>query len=426
MLSEFRALPGAARALIVGDGAVKVASMMSLPFLALFLSKNTALPAWAIGVIIGLSPLAQIFGGFFAGQLSDRMGRLPLFIGSCVGLSLASLGFYLAASLAQGTAQFVAFAALSLALGLLSAVNGTLNQALLSDWTRPEQRAYAYHWRYTAINLGAALGPAIGARVGLSSSAEAFLLTAVFYALFLVAFLFVLKKRPRETFDALSVRPTLKESLQALGRDRKLFYFILAGVLFNLGYCQMESTLSQHLVKTVDGGLQLFSNLLITNCLTVVVFQLFSYRFVQKIGMSRSLFGGSLAMALGFFVFAFAGQTPALYFLAMFIATVGEVFVFGPSSAFLDQLAPDHLRGTYFGAANFKRLGASLGPVLGGFLLDTGGGMLLFLTMTLVALASAGLQRHGESISRLPSHSPEHGKRSSGLGGAKTSRVGAA
>jgi MFS family permease len=110
----------------------------------------------------------------------------------------------------------------------------------------------------------------------------------------------------------------------------------------------------------------------------------------------------------------------------MFVATVGEVFVFGPSSAFLDQLAPDHLRGTYFGAANFKRLGASLGPVIGGFLLDTGGGMLLFLTMTLVALASAGLQRHGESISRLPSHSPEHGKRSSGLGGAKTSRVGAA
>jgi hypothetical protein len=49
----------------------KAASLLSMPFLTLFLFKNTQLSVSVIGLIVGMQPLALCFGSVIGGYFSD-------------------------------------------------------------------------------------------------------------------------------------------------------------------------------------------------------------------------------------------------------------------------------------------------------------------------------------------------------------------
>jgi MFS family permease len=71
-------------------------------------------------------------------------------------------------------------------------------------------------------------------------------------------------------------------------------------------------------------------------------------------------------------VIGFALSTSVLaWVLAMAVFTVGEIVVFPAEYMFIDRIAPDHLRGMYYGAQNLSNLGAALGPVLCGLVLTS-------------------------------------------------------
>jgi dipeptide/tripeptide permease len=68
----------------------------------------------------------------------------------------------------------------------------------------------------------------------------------------------------------------------------------------------------------------------------------------------------------------FAQSTSTLlWVISMAIFTVGEIIVFPVEYMFIDRIAPDNLRGMYYGAQNLSNLGAALGPVLCGVVLAT-------------------------------------------------------
>ncbi len=86
--------------------------------------------------------------------------------------------------------------------------------------------------------------------------------------------------------------------------------------------------------------------------------------------------GGGLVQ-LGF------AWTPVTLFAGLALATVvlslGELIVFPTFSVEVDQLTPDDLRGSYFGAANLYSLGTALAPLYGGIMLDHAGSQALYL-----------------------------------------------
>ncbi|MFO6210905.1 hypothetical protein ACLBU3_32430, partial [Pseudomonas aeruginosa] len=65
--------------------------------------------------------------------------------------------------------------------------------------------------------------------------------------------------------------------------------------------------------------------------------------------------------------------------LATVVLSLGELIVFPTFSVEVDQLTPDDLRGSYFGAANLYSLGTALAPLYGGIMLDHAGSQALYL-----------------------------------------------
>jgi predicted MFS family arabinose efflux permease len=58
-------------------------------------------------------------------------------------------------------------------------------------------------------------------------------------------------------------------------------------------------------------------------------------------------------------------------------------------SVVIDELAPNGMRGSYFGAATLRQLGPTMGPALGGVVLSGAGATALFIFMAMVGGLSA-------------------------------------
>lgn len=53
----------------------------------------------------------------------------------------------------------------------------------------------------------------------------------------------------------------------------------------------------------------------------------------------------------------------------MFVFTLGEMIIYPSEFLFIDTIAPDALRGSYYGAQNLAAFGGAMSPVICGYLL---------------------------------------------------------
>jgi MFS family permease len=385
------------RSLICGAGLLKAANFLSMPFLALFLAKKSTLSPAEIGMLVGLSPLASVVGAFFGGPLSDILGRKQILLGALALIAMVFGGFYWAAGMEPSRAQIYLFAVFNLLNGFGAWMYQPVSQALIGDLLDPSERQRAYQLRYTMINLGAAIGPMLGAAMGVSSSPIGFAATGVFYFAYFLWNAYLIRGLAIARGSRRS-RPSFTQALGVLSADRRLRYFILAGAMFMACYSQLESNLSQHLVRQFSNGALLFSTLLSLNGLTVIVFQTPVYMLSRRISPTRSLMLGTLLFAVGMLLIALAGSSLWGIYGGVFLGSTGEIFVFPVSSYFVDSIAPDHLRGTYFGASVLRQLGLSVGPAAGGVLLEHLGGGALFAAASLLALLSIVIHLQGERV----------------------------
>jgi MFS family permease len=72
--------------------------------------------------------------------------------------------------------------------------------------------------------------------------------------------------------------------------------------------------------------------------------------------------------------------------VAVILLSVGECILFPLLNVLIDQMAPGHLKGSYFGAASVSGLGVAMGALLGGWVLAHWGGSWLYALMALLCL----------------------------------------
>ncbi|MDX1805590.1 MAG: MFS transporter [Paenisporosarcina sp.] len=365
--------------LLVGTVFARGASFMALPFLALYLSNTHGIhPIW-IGVTIGLSPLTGTLGGFIGGYFSDRYGRKKVILWTIFSWGLVYFGF----SLATHIGTFMVLNALN---GLCRSFFEPSSQAMMADLTSVDKRKRVFSLRYTAINIGASLGPLLGVYVAQFSTSLPFLLTGMMYLLYGVA-LFIMLHRYSITHSIPVHQLPMLDSLIVIWRDKTLLLFIIGGILVNVGYSQIDSNLPQYIQNSFSEGVALFAKLIALNAILVIILQVPLSLVSEKWPILRVMILGSVLFAIGFASFGYVTTIFGLM-IAMSVVTIGEIFIFPSTSVFIDQIAPDNRKGTYFGAGQFRSIGNFTGPVLGGWLLQDFGGKLLFSVIGIIILCS--------------------------------------
>lgn len=375
--SYFHAYHPIVHSILFGTCMARFASGMSMPFLSLYLARELQLSPALIGMTIGLGMFCEMLGGFIGGTLSDRFGRKRIMM---TALYLWTVVF----SCYAFATEFWMFLLLTALQGLSRSFYEPVGQALLSDMTTPEQRYRVFTLRYTFNNLGWAIGPIIGALLGMSAGAGAFLITGGVYLVYALIMQGMFSRYDISRLQGAGKEVvTFRKAATTVWGDKALLLFILGSIMGTLCYSQITTNLSQH-VGGLAGGVTLFGVLLTVNASVVVLLQLPLSSWAEKRTPLQTIWIGNLFYAAGFAGFAYAESWTGMI-LSMAVFTIGEVLCFPAGSVLLDRLAPEGMRGTYFGTQSFKYLGTSIGPWLGGVVLVGSGAGALFLGAALVA-----------------------------------------
>ncbi len=141
--------------------------------------------------------------------------------------------------------------------------------------------------------------------------------------------------------------------------------------------------------------------LVATNALTIITLQFPLLHLTRRWRVSLRLQFSILLMASAQVLFALS--SPALlwpWLVAVFLLSVGEAVLFPLFNVLIDEMAPAHLKGSYFGASALAGLGWALSPLVGGWLLQVWGGPALFAVMTAICVLVFLLYGAGNRVAR--------------------------
>jgi MFS family permease len=350
--------------IIIGTLFSRMATFMTIPFLAIYLTSSRGISPAIVGAIIGVSSLIGLFGGFIGGHISDRIGREKVMVGSIFVWIFVFIGF----ALAEHAAIFFILNALN---GICRSFFEPSARALLSDVTKNENKLMVFNLRYTAINIGAALGPLIGLKLGTAESTSGFFITAIIYGMYLLSILFIFPRyREHITIKNKQDRVTLNSAIKILSKDTLFLLAIIGFILGVAGYSQFTSTLPQYLASssTFSNGVTLYTYLIVINAITVLIVQYPVTRIGKYLSPLFSIMLGTLTVCGGLIGIGMA-TTPLELVVSLIFFTIGEVMMFTMTDLFVDQIALSHMKGVYFGAMGFTGAGGAFGPWIGGILL---------------------------------------------------------
>ncbi len=392
---------------VAGSQLVNRAGSMVLSFLVLYLTRERGFSAEHAGFVLFLYGAGAIVCGPLAGRLTDRWGSVPLMRASLF-LSGAMLLVY---PFAKATASI---AIVTVVLAMLTEAFRPAAMSFFAETVEPFRRKSAFAVYRLAINLGMAIGPAVGGVLATIAFKYLFFVdgaTSIAAGLVLAAVALPNGKKKR-SFPAGTPAPTTATRLRlstAAHLDPR-FLFFLAGVLpVTVIFFQHISSMPLYIVDDLGFTPRTFGLLFSLNCLLIVVLEIPLNAATAHWSHRRTLALGAILSGAGFGAMAFARDFWSLAGTVV-IWTFGEMLFFPASAAYATDIAPDARRGEYSGLYTMVfSIAFGVGPWAGTVVLERAGARVLWgLTFLLGALAAAIFvklpepSRHTETEQTLP------------------------
>jgi MFS family permease len=381
------------RLLLLASFVVTASRALTLPFLAVYLIKTFTLKPVEVGAMLTASLALATLAGVYGGYLVDRSDKLRLLVVSVLVAALTAA----ALPLLHNASMTV------LVLTISSAATSLIDIAIKSSFAQllnEDERLKAFSARYLINNVAYAVGPMAGTAL-LAAMGESWL----FYSAGVLCLLTLAPLLPLYLagikLPAVGAQAGMDfaGTLQVLRSDRRLLVFTAAGILCALVYGRFSAYLSQYLTVVIDAdtAYRMMGYLITTNALVVMGLQ---YLLGTRIQRSTILLWQAIASLL--FICALLGfmvsTALSVWMIAMVLFTLGEIVAVPASYLFVDYIAPDHMKGSYYAAENLAGLGSAASPLVCGLLLETGAPLSMFWMLIACTAVSLLLYAAGQRI----------------------------
>lgn len=366
-----------------------------VPFLAIFLRDDMQLSGAVIGLILGLRTFSQQGMFIIGGALSDRYGAKGVILCGCV----IRIAGYLLLAFGQSLWPIILGACLT---GIGGALFSPSIEALLAKaGTQSEangKRSRAEWFALFAVcgELGAVLGPVVGALLtGLGFRMVA-LVGAAIFVVALVALWFCLPAAHHGK-QALKILPWWTTF-----RQPRFVAFIIACSSWLLSYNQLYLALPVE-IQRAGGSEKDLGPLFMLASVLIVAFQLPLARFARRAGAVKTLPVGFLLLSAAFSSVAMFAATepptgwlrlmPAVSFVTLL--TLGQMLLVPSVKDLIPRFADETTLGAHYGAlataGGFAVLAGNLllGPLLDEALLPSTRAVYPWLLLALFPLCSA-------------------------------------
>ncbi len=314
---------------------------MVIAFMTLYCSKLGYTPSQG-GMVVAIYGLGALVGAFFGGRISDKVGfYFVQFISLlCGGLLFLLLG------------QMNTYTAICICTFFLSLVNESFrpaNSSAIAHYSTPQNRTQSFALVRLAINIGWAVGSAVG---GILASINYKLLFWVDGSTNIFAAVLLLLILPKVTVQQQKVKPKNSEiatQTKSPYKDGIFLFFIAFKILFAVAFFQFFTTIplffneKLHLSEFWIGIIMAMNGVLIGLVEMVIVFKLEG----KKPYLTLMMYAAVL-MALSFLVLLFPGFNG--FFIAtlcVLIMTIAEMVGMPFMNTFYISRSNENNRGQY-------------------------------------------------------------------------------
>ncbi|MFJ2060675.1 MFS transporter [Streptomyces sp. NPDC087908] len=405
-VSQIRALPFAAKLLILTNGISALGAGMVMPFLWIYLTEIRHLATWVPATTLAVQALAAVLGGLTYGALLDRLPynrAVPL---ANINAGVGTMAFAFAD---EPWSALVAAAIFGFGISGV----GTTVRAAYSVTTEVSQRETAYSTDFAVLNLamglGVLAGGAIAALSSLSPSGRYILLYAIDAVTFFVMAAATVTTLPgKERNDAKAAEagnevPGGVSYLAVLRRPELLTILLLLLFTTVSTVAQFRSGLPGYLTQNgavASGGISFAFALNILLCAGV---QFLGMPLLSKVRRTHLLAASGLFAVLCWWFVYMAGQHTGrtaliLACIGVALLSVSEALVGPLLTTMLNNAVTEELRGRANGLFSIIYSSCNvIGPVLAGITLAWGEGFGLIAIMIVLSgvsvLLALGLGR---------------------------------
>jgi MFS family permease len=355
-LALIRRLPAPVRLLVVGTLINKLGSFI-VPYLSLVLNREFHMSAAAAGGLITAYAVGSLISILAGGFLTDFLGRRTTLLVSLFGSGVLAM----AMGLAPGAKAFVP---LLLVFGFVAELYRPASHAIISDLLPSEDRATGFAALRVAINLGFAVGMAIGGLLVDWSWRVLFTADGVTTILFgATVFFFIRETRP-------TTAPAEGTAVAEVGgstgpwRDGVYAQLMLSSVAFSLVVFCFLTILPLTVTLWAGYPAAVYGAIVGFNGLVIAAFEISVIAWLQRFRRLRVAALGIVLSAVGF---ALTGAIPhwAWFLLTVTLWTGGEILTLPQQMSFIADWAPPDARGRYMALYSATwSVGFALNPIL--------------------------------------------------------------
>jgi predicted MFS family arabinose efflux permease len=358
---------------------------MVLPFMTIYLtSPSVGYSIGHAGIVMGLFGLGAVAGGFLGGKLTDTLGfyRVQMIALLGGGLLFIVLG------------QMHSFTGICIFSFLVSLVNESFrpaNSTAIAFYSSTENRTRSYSLNRLAINLGWAVGSAMGGLIAAYNYELLFWvdgLTNIGAAILMWRLL-----PPSKTNSEQSIQKEKPDPAHSAYRDKAFLWFIVLTILFAASFFQVFNNLTAyfkielHFSEQYIGLLNALNGAIITVVEMVLIFKLEGKR-----GKLFYISWGVLLTGLGFLMLTVFHMNASLAIVMMIVITFGEMLAMPFMNSFWIARTTPRNRGQYAGLYTMAwSVAQTFGPFIGAQVADYSGfGTLWWGVGGLCLVASVG------------------------------------
>jgi predicted MFS family arabinose efflux permease len=366
---------------------------MVIPFMTIYLTQPSMGYSIAqAGLVVGISGLGSICGGFLGGRMIDRFGfhRVQVATLTGGGLLFILLG------------QMRHYPLICVCAFLLNVVNDSFrpaNSTAIAAYSREENRTRSYSLNRLAINLGWAVGGALG---GILASINFHLLFWVDGCTNLLAAGLIHRFLGAASVEKREETPPANAA-QSPYRDGVYLGFIACTILFASSFFQLFSVLPVYYKRALHMPEYMIGLLMTMNGLIIAVFEMILvFRLEGRRENLHYIFYGAGLVGLSYLLLNILPLTFVTAFSCMALMTLGEILSMPFMNSFWVSRTTNATRGQYAGLYTIAWSTAQVvGPAGGAEIADrVGFKPLWWLVGGLSFMAAMGFRRLKQSNAR--------------------------
>lgn len=380
LLLPYRGLPKEIYILFLGKIVNSIGGFVH-PLMSLILSQKIGLSPVECGKFVTILALCQAPCIIIGGKLSDSIGRRKVII---VFQILGALMLIICGILPTS----ILTAKIMILSSCFYSISTPAYDALNADLTNESNRKASYSLLYMGVNIGFSIGPVLAGLLYENFLPVIFIGDAFTTLISLILFiLFIRETKPNIKEINCKQDETTLSTLKVILERPVLILFPVIMLLLQFVYSQWGFAVPLQMGQIFGSqGAKFYGYLGACNGIIVILFTPILTSITKKYNIINVMSLGGLAYGLCFMVFGMS-KTLFLFFIAVFLLTIGEILIAINSSTFIANNTPSSHRGRISSIIPLiSGAGYAFGPVIMGEIMNSTGNFYAWMIVTGVAI----------------------------------------